>query len=276
MARHPALLGALALALAATAGCRTGGPGFSGPDILYVATPDLVGVEMLRLAGVTSGDVVYDLGSGDGRLIIAAARDFGARGVGVEIEPALVQTSRESALKTGVGDRVQFLWQDLFAADIRGATVVTLYLRDDVNLRLRPRLLRELRPGTRIVSHDFGMADWRPDRVQRVRGPDREHTIYYWLVPTDVAGTWRATLRPAEGPKGAVIELHQRFQRVSGTLDLDGRRLPIEGRLAGDQLSFTAEELAFTARIEGELAAGRFAEPGGRAGDWSAQRQTSR
>ncbi|OLC13398.1 MAG: hypothetical protein AUH29_12895 [Candidatus Rokubacteria bacterium 13_1_40CM_69_27] len=276
MARHPALLGALALALAATAGCRAGGPGFSGPDILYVATPDLVGVEMLRLAGVTSGDVVYDLGSGDGRLIIAAARDFGARGVGVEIEPALVQTSRESALKTGVGDRVQFLWQDLFATDIRGATVVTLYLRDDVNLRLRPRLLRELRPGTRIVSHDFGMADWRPDRVQRVRGPDREHTIYYWLVPTDVAGTWRATLRPAEGPKAAVIELHQRFQRVSGTLDLDGRRLPIEGRLAGDQLSFTAEELAFTARIEGELAAGRFAEPGGRAGEWSARRQTSR
>src|SRR3989442_1544178 len=202
MARHLALLGALALALAATAGCRTGGPGFSGPDILYVATPDLVGVEMLRLAGVTSGD--------------------------------------------------------------------------DVNLRLRPRLLRELRPGTRIVSHDFGMADWRPDRVQRVRGPDREHTIYYWLVPTDVAGTWRATLRPAEGPKAAVIELHQRFQRGSGTLDLDGRRLPIEGRLAGGPPSLTAEGLAFTARIQGGPSAGRFAEPGGRAGEWSARRQTSR
>jgi SAM-dependent methyltransferase len=276
MARHPALLGALGLVLAATAGCRAGGPGFSGPDVLYVATPDLVGLEMLRLAGVTTGDVVYDLGSGDGRLIIAAARDFGARGVGVEIEPALVQTSRESALTAGVGDRVQFLWQDLFAADIRGATVVALYLRDDVNLRLRPRLLRELRPGTRIVSHDFGMADWRPDRLQRVRGPDREHTIYYWLVPADVAGTWRAALRPGEGEQAAVIELRQRFQQVSGTLDLEGRRITVEGRLAGEQLSFTAEGVVFTARIEGDLAAGRFGEPGGRSSEWSARRRTGR
>lgn len=276
MTRPPALLSALALALAATAGCRAGAPWFTGPDVPYVVTPDLVGIEMLRLAGVTSRDVVYDLGSGDGRLVIAAARDFGARGVGVEIEPGLVQTSRENALKAGVADRARFLWHDLFAADLREATVVTLYLRDDVNLRLRPRLLRELRPGTRVVSHDFGMADWRPDRVQRVRGPDREHTIYCWLVPADVAGTWRAALRLADGETPAAIELSQRFQQVSGTLDLDGRRIPIEGRLVGDQLSFTADGIAFTARIEGDLATGQLAESGGRSSRWSARRQTGR
>lgn len=171
---------AILLVLAA---CDTARPSFHGPDILYVATPEQVAAEMLRLAGVTASDVVYDLGSGDGRLVIAAARDFGARGVGVEIEAGLVQESREAAARAGVTERATFLWQDLFATDIAGATVVTLYLRDDVNLRLRPKLLRELRPGTRVVSHDFGMGDWVPTRVLRVRGPDREHTLYLWVIP---------------------------------------------------------------------------------------------
>jgi SAM-dependent methyltransferase len=154
-----------------------------GPDILYVATPEQVGIEMLKLAGVRKDDVVYDLGSGDGRLVIAAAREFGARGVGVEIDAKLVQDSRENALKAGVSDRAEFLWQDIFQTDIASATVVALYLRQDVNLKLRPKLLRELRPGTRVVSHDFDMADWRPDRTVRVKGPTREHVIYLWTVP---------------------------------------------------------------------------------------------
>src|SRR5262245_23270269 len=122
-------------ALALLAGCA--GTPVGAPDILYVATPEQVGLEMLKLAGVGSHDVVYGLGSGDGRLVIAAARDFGARGVGVEIEPKLVQDSRENALKAGVADRTRFLWQDIFQADITEATVVALYLRQDVNLRLR-------------------------------------------------------------------------------------------------------------------------------------------
>ena len=176
-----ASLAAGALAVALAAGCA--GVPSGQPDILYVATPEQVGLEMLKLAGVTKGDVVYDLGSGDGRLVIAAARDFGARGVGVEIDAKLVQDSRESALKTGVADRTQFLWQDIWETDIAPATVVTLYLRQDVNLKLRPKLFRELRPGTRVVSHDFDMGDWRPQRTVRVQGPTRGHVIYLWVMP---------------------------------------------------------------------------------------------
>ena len=144
---------ALAAAVVLAAGCA--GAPTGSPDILYVATPEQVGLEMLKLAGVTKGDVVYDLGSGDGRLMIAAAREFGARGVGVEIEAHLVQDSRESALKTGVAGRARFLWQDIWEADVTPATVVTL-------------------------SHDFDMGDWRPDRTVRVQGPRREHVLYLW------------------------------------------------------------------------------------------------
>jgi len=177
VARPAALVVAIALA-AACAGMPAG-----APDILYVATPEQVGVEMLKLAAVRPQDIVYDLGSGDGRLVIAAAREFGARGVGVEIDAKLVQDSREGALKAGVSDRTEFLWQDIFQTAIAPATVVMLYLRQDVNLKLRPKLRRELRPGTRVVSHDFDMGDWRPDRTVRVKGPTREHVLYLWVIP---------------------------------------------------------------------------------------------
>ena len=174
-------LGALALLVTVAAGCA--GTPTGSPGILFVATPEQVGVEMLRLAGVTKDDVVYDLGSGDGRLVIAAAREFGARGVGVELEAKLVQDSRESALKAGVADRTQFLWQDIFRTDVAPATVVAIYLSPELNLKLRPKLLRELRPGTRIVSHDFDMGDWRSSRTLRVKGPTREHALHLWIVP---------------------------------------------------------------------------------------------
>jgi SAM-dependent methyltransferase len=160
------------------AGVPTGSPG-----ILFVGTPEGVAIEMLKLAAVTKDDVVYDLGSGDGRLVIAAAREFGARGVGVELDARLVQDSRESALKAGVADRTRFLWQDIFRADVAPATVVALYLSPKLNLELRPKLLRELRPGARIVSHDFDMADWPPARTLRVKGPTREHALHLWIVP---------------------------------------------------------------------------------------------
>jgi SAM-dependent methyltransferase len=174
-------LGALVVVVALAAGCA--GAPTGSPGILFVATPEGVGVEMLKLAGVTRDDVVYDLGSGDGRLVIAAARELGARGVGVELDAKLVQDSRESALKAGVSDRTQFLWQDIFQADLGPATVVALYLSPELNLKLRPKLLRELRPGTRIVSHDFDMGDWRPSRTLRVKGPTREHALHLWIVP---------------------------------------------------------------------------------------------
>jgi len=163
-------------------------PGVAGcahprADVPYVQTPHEVVAQMLRLAGVGRNDVVYDLGSGDGRLVIAAARDFGARGVGVEIDPRLVAQSVESARRAGVGDRVTFREQDLFQTDIADATVVTLYLSPALNLRLRPKLLRELRAGARIVSHDFDMGDWPPARALRIDVRERASQVYLWVVP---------------------------------------------------------------------------------------------
>jgi SAM-dependent methyltransferase len=149
------------------------------PDVRYEPSPHRVVRAMLELAEVTEQDVVYDLGSGDGRVPIAAARDFGARGVGIEIDPNLVARATENARKAGVADRVSFRNEDLFAADFRDATVVTLFLYPDVNLKLRPKLLKELRPGTRVVSHWHSMGDWRPQVTRRVR----DRVIYLWVIP---------------------------------------------------------------------------------------------
>jgi SAM-dependent methyltransferase len=265
--RHLALLIAVGAALA---GCAELRARFPGPDVLFIATPEGVSVEMLRLAAVGAEDVVYDLGSGDGRVVVAAARDFGARGVGVEIDARLVSESRDLAYGEGVTARTRFLWQDLFVTDLTEATVVTLYLRDDVNLRLRPKLLRELTPGSRVVSHDFDMGDWLPDRVQKVRGPARNHTLYLWVVPADAAGTWAVRLGGREGR----LSLGQRYQALSGTLALEGREQPIsEGRLAGDRIAFRAGALAFRGRVVRDGIEGSVTGPGGAAPpDWSARR----
>ncbi|MGH9834210.1 MAG: SAM-dependent methyltransferase [Blastocatellia bacterium] len=152
-------------------------------EVPYVPTPDKVVEEMLRLANVGKNDVVYDLGCGDGRIVITAALKYGARGVGVDIDAERIKESNENARKAGVTDRVKFLQQDLFETNFSEATVVTLYLLPDVNLKLRPKLLSELKPGTRIVSHAFDMGDWKPEKVVKVPGNDRERTIYYWVVP---------------------------------------------------------------------------------------------
>jgi SAM-dependent methyltransferase len=159
------------------------------PDVVYVPTPPEVVTEMLKLAGVTKDDVVYDLGSGDGRIVIAAAKEFGARGVGVEISPKLVAEARANAERAGVADRVRFVEQDLFAADLREATVVTLYLLPELNLKLRPKLLAELRPGARVVSHLFDMEDWKPDRTFTWDRDDTE--VYLWIVPEKPAAVER-------------------------------------------------------------------------------------
>lgn len=255
MTRRRALLVALA---GAVAGCAELRARFPGPDVLFIATPEAVSVEMLRLAAVTPEDVVFDLGSGDGRVVVAAARDFGARAVGVEIDAELVQRARDAAYAAGVAGRATFLWQDLFATDLRPATVVTLYLRDDVNLKLRPKLLRELACGSRVVSHDFDMGDWRPDRVQRVQGPARNHHLYLWLVPADAAGVWRTRL----GERDALLNLVQRFQLLSGTLSLEGRELAVaDGRVAGDRITFTAGRLSFSGRLAGDALDGHVHRP---------------
>lgn len=153
------------------------------PDVPYVPTPQAVVDRMLQIAKVNSNDVVYDLGSGDGRIPITAVRQFKAqRAVGIDINPERVSEANQNAQQANVTDRVQFRQQDLFQTDLRDATVVTLYLLPEVNLRLRPKLLSELRPGTRIVSHAFDMGDWKPEQVENVDG----RTIYYWTVPQNV------------------------------------------------------------------------------------------
>jgi SAM-dependent methyltransferase len=151
------------------------------PDVVYVPTPQPVVEEMLRIANVQADDLVYDLGSGDGRIVITAAQQVGARGIGIDIDPQRIREANENAEQAGVTDRVEFRQEDLFETDFSDATVVTLYLLPELNLRLRPRLLEELQPGTRIVSHAFDMGDWEPDQVVRVDG----QTIYYWVVPED-------------------------------------------------------------------------------------------
>lgn len=175
----------LTLLLGATAGSsaapaqQTGTRTTNWLDIAYVPTPPAVVQEMLTVAHVGKDDVVYDLGSGDGRIVIAAAKQFGARGVGIDLDPVRIREARENALKAGVADRVTFLNEDLFETDFKEATVVTLYLLQSLNVKLRPKLLSELRPGTRIVSHAFDMGDWAPEKTLQIDG----RLIYFWTVP---------------------------------------------------------------------------------------------
>lgn len=156
------------------------------PDVPYVPTPNEVVVRMLELAKVQKDDVLYDLGSGDGRIVITAAQKYGTRGTGIDINPERIREANANAQKAGVTDKVQFRQQDLFKTDLSDATVVTLYLLPDINVKLRPQLFRQLKPGTRIVSHDFDMGEWKPERVVQVQGPNRQHTLYYWVVPEKV------------------------------------------------------------------------------------------
>jgi SAM-dependent methyltransferase len=152
-------------------------------DVPYVPTPETVVDKMLTMAAVTKDDVVYDLGCGDGRIVITAAKKYGARGVGVDIDPQRIRESNANARKADVEDRVTFQRQDLFKLDLREATVVTLYLLPKINLKLRPKLFEELRPGTRIVSHDFDMGDWKPEKTVKLTDQGTEHTVYFWTIP---------------------------------------------------------------------------------------------
>jgi len=149
------------------------------PDVIYVPTPQELVEDMLRLADVKRGDVLYDLGSGDGRIPVTAAKKYGIRAVGIDIDPERIREAHANANRKGVSKLVTFRQQDLFTADFREATVVTLYLLPDLNLKLRPRLLKQLRPGTRVVSHQFDMGDWKPDKTLESNG----RTVYFWVIP---------------------------------------------------------------------------------------------
>jgi SAM-dependent methyltransferase len=252
------------------------------PDVHYVPTPEDVVDEMLRVTGVTKDDIVYDLGCGDGRLVITAARRFGARGVGIDIDPQRISESRDNARQAGVTDRVRFLEQDLFEADIGQATVVTLYLLPKLNVQLRPKLLRDLKPGTRVVSHDFDMAEWQPDQTIRVPGASRSHTVHYWVIPADVGGVWHVQIPAGTGERRYELRLQQEFQAIRGTIGADGRDTPISNAsLVGDRLRFTARpdaqgQMSFDGRVDTNLLHGRVEiQGGGLEGqyDWVSQRE---
>lgn len=246
--------------LLALPGARAQQPPHWQFDVPFVPTPYVVIEEMLRLAQLTAQDVVMDLGSGDGRVLITAAKKYGARGTGVDLDGELVAESIESAAAAGVSDRVRFLQQDLFKTDLSEATVITMYLLPGVMARLQPRLL-DLKPGTRLVSHDFRLTDWNPDVTTQIR-----KNTFLWIVPAKVAGRWALQLE-LPGVPAIDLELRQKYQEVDGYAQVGGRHAQIwESRLSGDRFSFVMVDdrdrdheasLYFEGRVSGDVIEGR-------------------
>jgi hypothetical protein len=237
--------------------------GQSGKDVVWVPTPQVLVDKMLDMAEVTPSDYVIDLGSGDGRTVITAAKR-GARALGIEYNPDMVELSAANAAKEGVSSRAKFMNADLFETDFSQATVVTMFLLPDINLKLRPKIL-EMKPGTRIVSNSFSMGDWEADATYTVEeGCTSWCTALFWIVPAKVEGKWR--LGSGE------LTLTQEFQMLHGTLASNGKSLPIsEARMRGDQVTFSAGGAVYTGRLKAGTMAGT-AQNGGSQTTWSAVR----
>jgi protein-L-isoaspartate O-methyltransferase len=215
----------------------------------FVTTPPEVVERMLQLAGTRAGDLVVDLGSGDGRIVIAAAQKFGARGLGIELDAALVEKSRENAKRMKLEERVRFVEGDVLRADISGASVVTVYLLPALMVQLQSRFLDHLAPGTRIVSHSFTMAGWPPDRSEIVKlsarhpGQGDESRLYLWIVPADVRGLWRGG--------GLTLRIEQNFQQI----DVEGAT---KARISGRDIAWERGGVEFKGRVEGDRIIGPF------------------
>jgi SAM-dependent methyltransferase len=236
--------------------------GQPGKDVIWLPSPQALVDRMLDMANVTSQDVVMDLGSGDGRVIITAAKR-GARAVGVEYNPELITLSRRNAALERVNDKATFIRGDLFETDLSKATVITLYLRLDLNLKLRPKLLA-LRPGTRVVSNTFSMGDWEPDDIWSGDRGCANCLAMMWIIPARVEGDWRL-------PQGD-MKLTQTFQDVTGTLRSGGVSVPLSGgRLRGDQITFTAGGVRYSGRVSEGTIEGT-ATTGGNGVRWTATR----
>jgi SAM-dependent methyltransferase len=250
----------------------------------YVPTPWVIVDAMLGLADIRADDVVYDLGSGDGRLVITAAKRYKARGVGVELQPELVALANEGAKKEDVADRVKFIQGDLFETDIREATVVTLYLLPRFVTRLVPRFLAELKPGTRIVSHDYPLAPWKPDKDMSLDVPEKEFIsgtswtrLYYYVVPARIRGQWELTLpkQLARGPLS--LEVNQEPNMVGGLVS-DGRSedylrdMQVLGEKVSFGLLYNGKMMTFEGKAAGDTMSGEVTAKGVR-GPWSAKRR---
>jgi hypothetical protein len=270
------LLAAFALGCAAHAAddYKSGGP--------YVPTPQVVVDQMLRMAGVGESDFVVDLGSGDGVIVLTAAKQFKAAGMGVDIDPKLVRLSNDTAKALGLADRVRFVEQDVFKADLSRASVLTLYLLPGMMLNLREKIFNELKPGVRVVSHDYHLGEWEPDDQISFDVPEKEAingvpkaTIYLWHVPAKVAGKWEVRVA---GGGTYELTLRQRFQHLEGSVAVSGKSLrPQQLTLRGNEFSFTLPDgkgvARFSGRVAGSAMDGTVELPGAKApARWSAQR----
>ena len=234
--------------------------GQEGKDVIWVPTPQLLVEKMLDIAKVTSKDYIIDLGSGDGRTVITAAKR-GAKALGIEYNPDMVELSKRNAAKEGVSDRASFVKADLFESDFSQAQVITMFLLPDINIRLRPKIL-DLKPGTRIVSNSFTMGEWSADAtVDAKDGCVSYCTAYLWIVPAKAEGSWQL----AQG----ALTLKQSFQMISGTLKSGNNSTPIaNGKLNGDQITFNAGGVLYTGRVSGNVMEGSVST----GGSWKAMR----
>jgi hypothetical protein len=221
--------------------------GQAGKDVIWVPTPQALVDKMMELAKVTAADTVYDLGSGDGRTVITAAKR-GATAMGIEYNPDMVELSKRNAAKEGVTNKATFMKADLFETDFSKATVITMFLLPDINLRLRPKIL-DMKPGTRIVSNTFDMGDWTPDEIANsVDGCTSYCKANFWIVPAKVAGTWKL-------PQGE-LKLEQKYQMLTGTLKNGTTTSQINGKMTGDQISFTVNGTQYTGKVNGNTMEG--------------------
>jgi hypothetical protein len=234
--------------------------GQEGKDVIWVPTPDELIQAMLDVAKVTPDDFVMDLGSGDGRIVIAAAKR-GARAMGIEYNPDMVELSKRNAEKAGVSAKASFVNADLFATNLSQATVITMYLLPSLNLKLRPTIL-DLKPGTRIVAHAFNMGDWQCDKTVEKEG----RTAYLWIVPAKVAGTWTMSLNPGN----AELTLTQVFQTIDGTLKVNGKSASLKNaKIDGSHISFTCGDEEYSGIVNGKMIEGSV-KAKGREQKWSA------
>lgn len=238
--------------------------GQAGKDVIWVPTPSELVDKMLEIAGVTVKDFVIDLGSGDGRTVIAAAK-LGAQALGIEYNPEMVEVSKNKAKEAGVSERTKFIQTDLFEYDLSEATVITMFLLPEINLKLRPRLL-DLKPGTRIVSNTFTMGEWEPDFEVMIENKISSwSTALLWIIPAKVEGKW--SLGSGE------LTIHQEFQMINGTLKTDDKISNItEGRLNGNLITFSVEAETYTGKVNGNSIMSGTVTSGAEKRDWTATR----
>jgi len=236
-------------------------------DVHFVPTPMEVVDAMLRMADLKKGEFLIDLGSGDGRIPIHAVKKYGAKALGVDLDPRRLKEAADNARKEGVQDEVTFRLQNLFETDLSQADVISMYLLSSINAKLRPKLL-ELRPGVRIVSHAFNMGDWEPDQHERIEG----RNAYMWIVPARVAGRWQMEVGGNKFP----LEITQQYQRFEGSAEPGGKTTPVEdGRLKGTAISFTVEIDGKPRTFTGAVNDGAMVGTGPDAGAWNARRAAS-